>query len=321
MGRVESMNEALLDYSARRMTALVGALPDGEYTFVDQLDDDGLESAPVPIPVTLRIEEGSLEVDFTAAPSQVGGPLNSVRAIAVSAVFYVLRCLAGASVPANAGLMRVVRVRTRAGSVVDAAPPAAVSAGNVETSQRLVDTLLGAFALASPGRIPSASCGSMNNVLFGGTIPRPFVHYETLGGGAGGGPEGPGADAVHTHMTNTLNTPVEALEQEFPVRIERYAIREPTPAGPGEHPGGRGVERTYRFLVPVEVSLVTERRTIRPYGLNGAAPGAVGRNTLLRLDASEVPLPSKVTLRLRAGEGLRVETPGGGAWRSRRPSS
>ncbi len=313
-GRVAGLNDALLDYAERRMRAVIAALPDGEHRFVDRLDDDGAGDAPIEIPVVVRVDGDAAEVDFTGAPDQVAGPLNAVRAIAVSAAFYAFRCLAGEAIPANDGLMRAIAVRTRPGSVVDALPPAAVSAGNVETSQRLVDAIFGALAQAAPDRVPAASCGSMNNVLFGGVdaAGRAFVHYETLGGGAGGSPRGPGASAIHTHMTNTLNTPVEALERAFPVRIERYAVRPETPGT-----GGEGVVRAYRFLAPAEVNLLGERRRFAPWGRNGAPDGERGRDTLIRADGTRVALPGKVTVPVEPGDVLVVETPGGGGWRPR----
>jgi 5-oxoprolinase (ATP-hydrolysing) len=314
---VTAWNAALLDYAERRMRRVLADLPSGEASFTDWLDDDGHGEAPIPLPVSVRLRGDTAEFDFTAAPDQVAGPMNAVRAIAVSAVFYVLKCLAGDEIPANAGLLRPVTIRTRTGSIVDALPPAAVSAGNVETSQRLVDALFGALALLAPGRIPAASGGSMNNVLFGGRLPGVdagnFVHYETLGGGAGASAEAPGASGRHTHMTNTLNTPVEALERLFPVRIETYALRPAPDARPGEHAGGAGIVRAYRFLVEAEVTVLAERRRLAPWGVGGAAAGALGRHRLRRTDGSEVKLPGKVTLRVAAGETLIVETPGGGA--------
>ena len=312
---VERLNEALLDYSERRMRAVLEALPDGVWTATDRLDDDGFSDDPVSIPVVLSIAGDRAVVDFSGAPDQVDGPMNAVRAIAVSAVFYGFRCLAGDALPANAGLMRAIEVRTRPGSVVDAVAPAAVCAGNVETSQRLVDVLFAVLAQCAPGRVPAASSGSMNNVLFGTVGKNPLVHYETLAGGAGGGPEGPGADAVHTHMTNTLNTPVEALERAFPVRIERYAVTERARVPGGVVPGGAGVERCYRFCEPAVVTLMTERRRIPPPGSNGAPAGLPGRNSLRRASGEAAALPGKVTVRVGPGDMVCVRTPGGGHWR------
>ncbi|MEZ4434529.1 MAG: hydantoinase B/oxoprolinase family protein [bacterium] len=313
----DRLDAALLDYAERRMRAVLRSLPDGTHTFTDHLDDDGVGDEAIPLPVTVTLRDDTALVDFTAAPDAVAGPLNAVRAIAVSAVFYAFRCLAGEAIPANAGLLRPIEIRTRPGSIVDALPPAAVSAGNVETSQRLVDALFGALARFAPDRVPAAACGSMNNVLFGGHRPdgAPFVHYETLAGGGGGGPAGPGADAIHVHMTNTLNTPIEAIERDFPVRIERYAVRPPAEAIEGIKPGGAGVIRRYRFLAPAEVSLITERRRGAAWGHNGAPPGARGRNRHLRADGTITELPGKAAVLVAAGEAIEIETPGGGSWK------
>ena len=322
----QSLDAALLDYSERRMRALIRRLPDGTYTACDHLDDDGITTEPVPIPVTVEITGDRVRVDFSAAPDAVPSSMNAVKAIAVSAVFYVFRCLAGEEMPSNAGLMRPIEVATRRGSIVDARWPAAVSAGNVETSQRLVDALWLALAQADQS-LPAASGGTMNNVLFGGVDTRqggrPFVHYETLACGAGGSAHGRGADAIHTHMTNTLNTPVEALEHAYPLRIERYAVRPPAiPAAssgltsPQVQSGGAGIVRAYRFLVPAVVTLMSERRVLAPYGSNGAPAGIVGRNRLRRASGEEIRLPGKCTVAVDCNELLIVETPGGGGWQA-----
>ena len=314
-GEVEALCSALLAASERQLRALLTALPDGDYAAEDWLDDDGTTDAPIRLPVVIRIRGDAAEIDFTDAPDQVAGPLNAVRAIALSAVFYAFRCLGGDDLPADDGLMRPLTVRTRPGSVVDALPPAAVSAGNVETSQRLVDVVFAALAQAAPDRVPAAACGSMNNVLFGGFTEagRPFVHYETLGGGGGGGPAGPGADGIHVHMTNTLNTPIEALEQAFPVRIERYTLAPAAEVPPGITPGGRGLVRAWRFAVPAEVTLVTERRRLPPPG-HHAPDGTRGRNRLQRADGEVVELPGKISLMVAPGDVVEVTTPGGGHW-------
>ncbi len=318
--RLGRLNDALLDYSERRMRAVIAGLDDGVYRFEDRLEDDGAGGGEVRIPVAITIAGDSARVDLRGADPAVPSSLNAVRAIAVSAVFYAFRCLAEAELPANAGLMRPIQVETRPGSVVDAREPSAVSAGNVETSQRLVDALFGALASASPA-VPAASQGTMNNVLFGGRDPRPgprqgqpFVHYETLAGGLGASRSGPGASGLHSHMTNTLNTPVEALERTFPVRIERYGLRPAAAAEPGVHAGGRGIVRVYRFLTPVTLTVVSERRRLAPWGLGGAREGSRGRNLLLRADGSSEELPGKVCRSLEAGDGLAIETPGGGSW-------
>lgn len=320
---VNALNDGLLDYTERRIRAVIDRCPEGRWTFEDALDDDSAEALDVPIPVTLTIGGGEITVDFTDSPPMVSGPLNSVRAIAVSAAFYVFRCVAGArgDLPANSGLMRPIRVLTRPGTLIHAAPPAAVSAGNVETSQRVVDALLGALAQALPGQIPAASGGSMNNVLFGGERPGGrFVHYETLAVGAGASPQGPGAHGVHTHMTNTLNTPIEAIERDFPVQMMRYALRWPQPTIAGGHPGGVGIIRAWRFLTPVDITLMTERRRLSPWSLgsDGPAegdPALRGRNALIRADGIRRSLPGKISLHAEAGDTLEVETPCGGHWR------
>ena len=260
------LDTALLDYSERRMRAVLRELPDGTYRFEDRLDSDGLTDTPVTLPLTLTLQGDTAHLDFTDAPDAVPTSLNAVRAITVSAVFYCFRCLAGDEMPANAGLLRPIEILTRPGSVCDARAPSAVSAGNVETSQRLVDVVYGALAQAAPDRVPAASGGTMNNVLFGGEAPHAFVHYETLAVGAGGGPTGDGASAVHTHMTNTLNTPIEELERIYPVQIERYAVREDS-GGAGKHPGGDGIVRAYRFESPATVTLMTERAHDQPMGI------------------------------------------------------
>jgi N-methylhydantoinase B len=245
--------------------------------------------------------------------------VNANLAVTRSAVLYVFTALAGGALPTNDGIARPIDIVAPEGSIVNALAPAAVAGGNVETSQRIVDVLLRALARAAPDRIPAASAGSMNNVALGGVVgDRAFAYYETLAGGAGAGPGTDGASAVHTHMTNTMNTPIEALEAYYPLRIRRYALR-PGSGGRGRWRGGEGLVREIEFRSPARVSLLTERRTIAPYGLEGGEPGARGRNLLVRGGRS-VTLPSKVTIDARPGDRLRVETPGGGGFgRAGRP--
>jgi len=254
--------------------------------------------------------------DFTgSAPEQIGS-INAVYAVTQSATYYVVRCLTGADVPMNDGCFRPVRVVAPEGTVVNARPPRAVAAGNVETSQRITDVVLGALARALPERIPAASSGSMSNVTMGGydtERERNFAYYETVAGGAGAGPERAGLSALHTHMTNTLNTPVEALEYTYPFRIAEYAIREGS-GGEGRHRGGEGVRRVYEFLVPGDLTVISDRRVSRPYGLHGGRSGAPGRNTLRRQDGREQPLPGKASVTVGEGDKLVLETPGGGGW-------
>lgn len=312
-GLVSQRAAQLQDYAERVTRGIIAALPDGAFCFEDKLDGDGLGGQDIALRCTLHIQGDEIEVDLRGCDAQVQGPLNAVRAISVSAVAYVLRCLAPEELPSNGGTMRPVRVLTQAGTVADALYPAAVAAGNVETSQRLVDTLLGALAQALPQRAPAASCGSMNNITIGGHDPRhdrPFAYYETLAGGAGASPEGPGADAIHTHMTNTLNTPVEALEHAYPLRVERYRVRQGS-GGQGLHRGGHGLERVYAFDAPAQVTLITERRRHAPWGLSGGQPGACGQDL-----HNGAPLPGKVSLQVEAGDTVTVCTPGAGGWGS-----
>ena len=307
----------LQDYAERVVRAMLRDIPDGTWRFTDLLDGDGIDAIDIPIDCRLTLAGDTAQVDFRASADQVRGSVNAVRAITVSAVNYAFRCLLPEDLPSNGGTMRPIEVLTRPGSVVDALPPAAVAAGNVETSQRIVDALFGALAQVLPGTIPAASCGSMNNITIGGLDPRtgtPFAYYETLAGGAGATATAPGASALHTHMTNTLNTPVEALEHAYPFRIEAYRIREGS-GGQGEHPGGEGLERIYAFDHPAQVTLLTERRARGAYGLEGGSQGQPGANTLLREDQPET-LPAKISTTVSPGDRLSIATPGGGGWGS-----
>jgi N-methylhydantoinase B len=309
--------EALLDYGEKMMREVIATIPDGCYRFEDVLDDDGVGSGPIPIRCELTVRDSSVFVDFSASAPQVAGCVNAVRAITLSAAFYVFRLLAPEEMPGSAGAMRPISLKTRPGTVVDCRFPAAVAGGNVETSQRIVDVLLGALAQALPEKIPAASCGSMNNLTIGGTDPRHdrlFAYYETIAGGAGGGPGGNGASGIHTHMTNTLNTPVEALEHAYPLRVRRYALRQGS-GGEGHHRGGDGVVKELELRADARITLITERRLNAPYGLAGGSPGRPGRNALLR-DGECSELPGKVTIDGRIGDRLIVETPGGGGWGS-----
>ena len=348
---VAAAMRALQDYAERLMRAALRALPAGVYRGEDWLDDDGLGTTRIRIAVAVRLGGGRVAVDFAGSAPQVAGGVNANFAVTLAAVYYVFRALAGRDIPTNAGFMRPIAVRAPAASVVNAAFPAAVAGGNVETSQRIVDTLLRALAHACPDRIPAASCGSMNNLAFGGSYPSPaaresevpspaagegqgggrihpsrrakpltaqrspitqFSYYETLAGGAGAGPHGDGCCAVHTHMTNTLNTPIEALEAELPVRVTRYAIRRGS-GGAGRHRGGDGLVRELEFLAAAQVTLLTERRKTPPYGLAGGSPGTTGRNQLIRAGRTTV-LPGKISLALVVGDHLRLSTPGAGGW-------
>ncbi|HYV57838.1 MAG TPA: hydantoinase B/oxoprolinase family protein [Candidatus Nitrosopolaris sp.] len=315
LGRPRVVREmaALQSHSRALMQATLAGLPAGTYHAVDLLDDDGLGAERLRIEVRVRIGGGRARIDFRGTAPQTNGPVNANLAVTRSCVLYVFTALASEQIPPNEGLARPLHVIAPEGSLVNARFPAAVAAGNVETSQRIVDVLLRALASAAPGRIPAASAGSMNNVAVGGTGPRgAFAYYETIAGGAGGGPEHPGASAVHTHMTNTMNTPVEALEAYYPLRVRRYAIRRGS-GGQGHHRGGDGIVREIEFLAPAQVTLLAERRRIPPYGLRGGSPGSPGADWIVRAGRAR-RLPAKTTLAVAPGDRLRVATPGGGGY-------
>jgi N-methylhydantoinase B len=306
----------LLDYAERLTRARLQRIPEGAYTFEDRLDDDGLNDGPVPIRVAVTVKGGTLHATFAGTAPERAGSINAVPAVARSAVYYAVFCLMGEDAPLNAGGFRPITVDLPAGSLLNPQDQRAVSAGNVETSQRIVDTVYGALAQALPEVIPAASNGSMNNVLIGGydtARGRRFTYYETLAGGAGGGPEGPGLSAVHSHMTNTLNTPVEAIEATYPFRIAAYSVRHGS-GGRGRHPGGDGLRRAYEFLEAAEVTLMTERRRYAPWGLAGGEPGEPGRNYLTRASGAREDLPAKASFPVHPGDSVIIETPGGGGW-------
>jgi len=305
----------LLSYSEIMTRRLLTDLPDGTYSFIDHLDNDGISSQPVPISVTITIQDDQATVDFSASAAQQKGSVNTVFAITLSAVYYVFRCLLNLDVPNNSGCLVPIEVIAPPGTIVNAVHPAPVAGGNVETSQRIVDVLLGALAKACPDRIPAASQGTMNNVVIGGMDPRfnlPFTYYETIGGGTGAGHANNGSSAVHSHMTNTLNTPIEALEYAYPLRVLRYEIREGS-GGQGKYSGGDGINREIELLVESHVTLLTERRSLPPYGLSGGNPGALGDNMVVK-SGVEHTLPGKGTVTLERRDRLVIRTPGGGGF-------
>jgi N-methylhydantoinase B/oxoprolinase/acetone carboxylase alpha subunit len=314
--RVTRYAAAVQDYTERVIRTAIAGMPDGEYRFEDALDDDGFGHGPLVIRAAVRIAGDAAEVDFTGTDPQTEGGVNANFAITLSACLYAFRCLVRDDVLYNSGIGRAVRVVAPEGSLVNATHPAAVAAGNVETSQRITDVVLGALGLALPGVIPAASQGTMNNVTIGGVHPATgarFAYYETLGGGMGGRNGLAGISGVHTHMSNTRNTPVEAIEHYLPVRIRQYRLRSGS-GGAGRFPGGEGLVREYEPLCDVSVTVLSERRKGRPYGAGGGEAGAPGRNVLVRPDGSEDVVPGKVRLELRRGERLRIETPGGGGY-------
>jgi N-methylhydantoinase B len=308
----------LLEYSAAMTRSVLRGIADGTYRAEDFLDSDGITSNPLRISVAIRIRGESAEVDFTGSSPECAGSLNAVSAIAESAVYYVFRCLLDEQVPATSGLMFPIRVIAPLGTIVNARPPRAVAGGNVETSQRITDTLLRALARALPARIPAASQGTMNNLTLGGTDIRsghsgaPFAYYETIAGGMGARPGLDGISGIHTHMTNSLNTPTEALEITYPFRIRRYGLRRGS-GGRGKYRGGDGIVREIELLVDAQVGMLSDRRTIPPYGLAGGAPGGKGKNEI-EVRGRRKRVPSKCGFIGAAGSVIRVETPGGGGW-------
>ena len=333
----------VVDYGERRMRAALAALPDGTWRCEDVIDSTGSaadQQRPVGITVAVTIAGDEATFDFTGSGDQSRGNVNAVEAVTVSAVSYALRSAVDPTLPANGGAMRPVRVVVPPGSIVAARPPAAVGAGNVEVSQRVADVCLGALAEPCASRVPAAGQGTMNNLLIGGSgaggggtagpgdiggadggagaADRSWVYYETVGGGQGGRPgqpPSPGQSAIHTGMTNTKNTPIEALERAFPLRVLRQRLRRGS-GGAGSAQGGEGIERDLQVLTDATVSLITERRVSQPWGLAGGKPGAVGENWLLLGgdQARAQRLPDKCTIHLKAGDVLRMLTPGGGGW-------
>jgi N-methylhydantoinase B len=324
--RTQQAASELLDYSEEMMRSFLATVPPGTYSAEDFLDNDGVGDKPVRITVTLRVHargkkssgstKRAVTIDFTGSDPQVQGAINAVEAITVSACFYVLRCLLRDDVPATAGLMRPIEVIAPVGTAVNAKLPAAVAGGNVETSQRIVDVLLKALAQAIPDRIPAAASGTMNNLTIGGIDPpsgEPFAYYETIAGGMGARPTKDGVSGVHTHMTNSLNTPAEALEYAYPVRLRQYSFRAGS-GGRGLYTGGDGIVREIEVLTDAQVTMLADRRSRGPYGLSGGNEGAPGRTTIIRRDGKEEEIPGKISVRLRSGERVRIESPGGGGW-------
>jgi N-methylhydantoinase B len=304
----------LIDYTARRVRARIAEIPDGRYAAEDWLDDDGVGGDPVRVAVEVAIEGDRARVDFSGSDPQVRGPVNAVESITVSAVYYVFRAIVEADVPASAGVLEPVEVIAPPGTIVNARPPAAVAAGNVETSQRIVDVLLRALAPALPGLVPADSQGTMNNLTIGGVDPRTgaqFAYYETIAGGMGARPGADGLDAVHTHMTNSLNTPVEALEYAYPLRVTRYAVRRGS-GGAGARRGGDGVVREVELLAEAHASILSNRRRRAPRGLAGGGDGTPGRNLVVRAGGAAEELAGSCAVSLSPGDRVRIETPGGG---------
>jgi N-methylhydantoinase B len=314
--QVQRYVNEILNYSERMTRLAIRSIPSGIYAAEDFLDDDGVGDAPVRIAVRISIHDGEAIVDFSGSDPQAAGSINAVYAITASAVFYVFRTLVDVPIPSNAGGMRPLQIIAPPGTIVNARPPAAVCGGNVETSQRIVDVLYKCLAQALPDRIPAASQGTMNNLTFGGIDPRtrePFAYYETVCGGMGARPGMNGISGIHTHMTNSMNTPVEAFEHDYPCRIVRYGLRKGS-GGNGKHSGGDGVVREIQFLSRAKVTVLSDRRKVSPYGLSGGEAGKAGRNRIIRANGERDELSSKCEFWVDAGDTLSIETPGGGGW-------
>lgn len=313
--RLGPMTDSLLEHAQTITRQALRGIKPGVYAAQDWLDDDGAGNEDIRIKLALRVGREELTFDFTGSAAQVRGGVNAVLAVTESAVLYSVLCLCNPCPPINQGCFRLIRVIAPEGSVVNARRPAPVAGGNVETSQRIVDVCLAALGKAAPGRVPAQSQGTMNNLTLGGNWPdgRPFTYYETIGGGCGAGPSAAGASATHSHMTNTLNTPVEALEHAYPLRVEEYAIRDGS-GGEGAHRGGDGIIRRIRTMVPAQYGLLTDRRKRGPAGVGGAKPGRPGINQLVGLDRECEGLDAKCSGELLAGEAIDIRTPGGGGF-------
>lgn len=315
--------EALLDYSEKVTRSEIKKIPDGEYSVTDYMDDDGLTDEPVPITVTITITGDQIIVDFKGTSEQRPGCINAPEAVTISAVLYTIRCIVGDQAPPNQGCLRPISIRTPKKSLVNPVPPGGVSGGNVETSQRITDVLFAAFAKALPETMPAPSQGTMNNLLIGGHDlgrDKPFVYYETIAGGMGARPDKDGISGIHTHMTNTMNTPIEALEFAFPLRLKQYAIRRGS-GGPGKFNGGDGLIRDVEFLGPARVTLLSERRKLPPPGSKGGSHAHPGENVLFKSGYEEIKLSGKETIDVSSGDILSIRTPGGGGWGNQDPPS
>ncbi len=313
----QAASEEIMNYSERMMEMEVDKIPDGRYEAEDYLENTGVSDQPVKIKVAITVEGNRMRIDYTGTAPQVDGPVNAVWGVTLSGVYYTLRCVTDPSIPTNDGSYRPVTVHAPKGTVLNPIPPAPVAGGNVETSQRNVDVLFRALAQAIPHRVSAASQGTMNNVSVGGFDPvtgRLWSFYETIGGGMGARPTLDGMDGIHTHMTNTMNTPIEVAEKDFPMFFIKYELREDS-GGAGRWRGGVGIERSWMLLAPsATLSILAERTSIPPWGLHGGKDGALGEYWLRKASGRMIRLSSKLTIRVERGDTLAVRTPGGGGY-------
>lgn len=313
--KVKQAGNELLDYSEKIMKEVIKQIPDGVYEFEDYMDDDGAGTRKIPIKAKVKIKGHKATVDLRESSIKVKGNLNAPYSVTTAAVIYVFQCLAPSTMPLNSGPLRVVDILVEENSILNAKYPSAVVGGNVETSQRVVDTVFGALSEAVPEKVPAASSGSMSNFTFGGINPRTgnnYGYYETIAGGMGARFGLDGVSAVQTHMTNTLNTPIESLERELPVMLNSYSIRKHS-GGKGKFKGGDSVVREYKFLSNATVSIITERREFSPYGISGGEAGKKGKNSLIRKSKTSQIAP-KASFKVKKGDSIRIETPAGGGW-------
>lgn len=307
--------DEILNYSERRFLAIIKNFPDKEAEGIDFMDGDGISDEQIKLVVKVKKIKNHMTFDFTGTSKQVRGAVNCPFAVTLSGAYFVLRSITDPTIPANEGLYRHLTVTVPEGSILNAKPPAAVVGGNVETSQRVVDTLLKAFSKILPDRIPAASQGTMNNIIIGGMDENnhPFTFYETIGGGSGGTPSKDGVDGIHTNMTNTMNTPIEEIEARYPLKVLEYSLRNNS-SGKGQYRGGIGIIRAFQTEVPVVVSLLGERQKTAPWGLHGGKSGKQGEYYKITTGNEKIVLPGKGTITLDAGEIIVIETPGAGGW-------
>lgn len=308
-------SEAACDYTAKLLEELFKKIDSVKASFTDYLDDDGYGNFDLKINLELTIKDNQAILDFSKSDPQTSGSINAVYAITLSSVLYCFRCLLGKSTPTNGGLLRPLQIISPRGSLLNAEFPASVAGGNVETSQRIVDVIFGALSKILADKVPAASQGTMNNIALGGydrSRQQPFTYYETIAGGMGASSKFEGATGVHSHMTNTLNTPIEALEQAYPLLVERYEIRQNS-GGKGQKKGGDGLIREIKLLEDADVTILSERRLRAPYGLQGGECGQRGNN-LIKKGTQLLSQPGKFNISLKASDIIRIETPGGGGF-------